>query len=237
MPRLLLTVQYLGTRYAGWQLQTNALTVQQVLEDALAAMFKEPIRVEGAGRTDSGVHAIAQRAHADVPSSIHERGFLQGINNRLPHDVRVSAMEEVASDFHCRFRAKRKRYRFQIWNASVEDVFAYETHAFCPGRLDSDAMAAAAVRFVGTHQFAPFTVAEPEVSSTIRTVDSVEVRREGRRVLFSISADGFLRYMVRRMAGSLMEIGRGNLDPQRLFEEARWTAPARGLVLEGIDYE
>jgi len=106
--RILFTLQYLGTRYAGWQTQTNAVGVQQVVEAALAKLFGAPMRVEGAGRTDAGVHARAQRAHADVPFEIPTRGLILGINDLLPHDIRVTAAERVADDFHCRFEAKAK---------------------------------------------------------------------------------------------------------------------------------
>jgi tRNA pseudouridine38-40 synthase len=235
--RLLLTLQYLGTRYAGWQTQSNAVGVQQVVEEALTKLFGATVRIEGAGRTDSGVHALAQRAHADVPFSIPARGLLLGVNQLLPHDIRVIEAEEVADDFHCRFRAKRKTYAYRIWNGPFEDVFRHETHAFVYGPLDERAMHEAAQQLVGTHDFAAFTVAAPEVSSTIRTIESIAVEREGDALAITVAADGFLRYMVRRIAGSLLEVGRGKLDPPRLWDVARWTAPAKGLVLVKIAYE
>ena len=236
MPRLLLTLQYLGTRYAGWQTQTNAVGVQQVVDEALTKLFDATVRIEGAGRTDSGVHALAQRAHADVPFPIPSRGFLLGVNQLLPHDIRIIDVEEVADDFHCRFRAKRKTYTYRIWNGAFEDVFRYETHAFVYGPLDERAMHAAAQQLVGTHDFAAFTVAAPEVSSTIRTIESIAVERDGEAIAITVTADGFLRFMVRRIAGSLLEVGRGKLDPARLWDVARWTAPAKGLVLVRIEY-
>src|SRR6185436_10292078 len=111
--RLLFTLQYLGTRYGGWQMQANAPSVQQVVEEALATIFGEAIRVHGAGRTDAGVHAMAQRAHADVPFAIPPRGLILGINQILPPDVRVTAIEEVTDDFHARFAAKAKTYEYR----------------------------------------------------------------------------------------------------------------------------
>jgi tRNA pseudouridine38-40 synthase len=134
--RVLLTLQYLGTHYGGWQLQANAASVQQVLEDALARMFGENIRVHGAGRTDAGVHAEAQRAHADVPFEIPSRGLILGLNQLLPHDVRITAADVVADDFHARFDAKGKTYAYRIWNAEVADVFATATHAYVAQSLD-----------------------------------------------------------------------------------------------------
>ena len=234
--RVLFTIQYLGTRYAGWQMQANATGVQQVIEEALAKMFGSAIRIEGAGRTDSGVHARAQRAHADLPFAIERRGLLLGLNDLLPHDIRITEVENVPDDFHCRFKAKWKTYAYQIWNGSYADVFAFETHAYVAQPLDVTLMDRAARALVGTHDFAPFTVAEPEVSSTTRTVESVGVQREGDVIRIEITADGFLRFMVRRIAGSLIEIGRGKLDEAALLREARWTAPAKGLILWNIRY-
>lgn len=241
--RVLFTVQYLGTRYAGWQMQANATGVQQVLEEALGKLFGSAIRIEGAGRTDSGVHAKAQRAHADLPFEIGRRGLLLGLNDLLPHDIRVTEIEDIAGDFHCRFDAKWKTYVYQIWNGRYADVFAYETHAHVAQPLDEMAMHEGAQALTGKHDFKAFTVIAPEVSSTIRTVESVRVQRDGDAIRIDITADGFLRFMVRRIAGSLIEIGRGKLDRGAVeralepgFEEARWTAPAKGLVLWNIRY-
>ena len=241
--RILFTLQYLGTRYVGWQRQANGLAVQQVLEEALGKMFGVPIHIEGAGRTDSGVHARSQRAHADIPFEIDERGMILGINDLLPHDIRIIAIERAADDFHCRFAAKTKTYLYQIWNGSVADVFAYETHAHVAQSLDEGLMRDTAQCLLGKHDFRAFTVITPEVSSTCRTIESIGVSREDQVVKIRVSADGFLRYMVRRIAGSLIEIGRGKLEPEALslaleptFQEARWTAPAKGLVLWEIAY-
>jgi tRNA pseudouridine38-40 synthase len=242
--RLLFTVQYLGTHYGGWQAQTNAVSVQQVLEGALAKTFGAPVRIHGAGRTDAGVHARAQRAHADVPFAIPPRGLVLGLNQVLPRDVRVTQVEEVADTFHARFAAIGKTYEYRIWNAEVADVFAGETHAHVTRPLDVKTMAAAAEMLRGPHDFQAFTVKDPEVSSTTRTIEAVKVVREGDAVRITLSGDGFLRYMVRRIAGSLIEVGLGRLDAEALrrsleptFEEARWTAPAKGLVLAAVRYE
>ncbi len=234
--RVLLTLQYLGTRYAGWQSQTNATAIQNVIEDALATMFGAPIRIEGAGRTDAGVHARAQRAQADVPFAIDETGFRRGLNNLLPYDIRVMAVETVADNFHCRFAAKSKSYVYRIWNDEIAGVFTSHTHAHVPQPLDAERMHAAAAKLAGHHDFAAFTVAAPEVSSTERTITSIDVAREGTAIVIRITADGFLRYMVRRIAGSLIEIGRGKLDPDAIWTEARWTAPAKGLTLWEVTY-
>jgi tRNA pseudouridine38-40 synthase len=234
--RILLTLQYLGTRYSGWQLQTNAVSVQQVVEEGLAKTYGQFVRVHGAGRTDAGVHAAAQRAHADVPFAIPARGLLLGLNQLLPQDVRLIAVEEVAEDFHSRYDAVSKTYEYRIWNAPIADVFAAETHAHVPQPLDHDRMHEAAQALVGEHDFKTFTVAAPEVESTVRTITGISVTRSGPAITLSVTADGFLRFMVRRIAGSLIEIGRGKVPPSAIFEEARWTAPAKGLVLQEIRY-
>lgn len=234
--RVLLTLQYLGTNYAGWQSQTNATGIQNVIEKALATMFGNPIRIEGAGRTDAGVHARAQRAHADIPTIIEPRGFRQGLNNLLPRDIRVTAVDTVADDFHCRFAVKSKTYVYQIWNAETADVFADPTYAHVPQPLDHDRMRAAAQALMGRHDFALFTVAGPEVSSTERTITSIDVIRSGAAIIITVTADGFLRSMVRRIAGSLIEIGRGKMEPEAIWTEARWTAPAKGLMLWEVRY-
>ncbi len=234
--RILLTLQYLGTKYAGWQSQTNATAIQNVIEVALATMFGMPIRIEGAGRTDAGVHARAQRAHADIPFPIEPRGFRMGLNNLLPHDIRVASVEPVADTFHCRFAATSKSYVYRIWNDEIADVFADETHAHVPQPLDAARMLAAATTLIGRHDFARFTVAGPEVSSTVRTIARLDVRRDGHAIEIPVTADGFLRSMVRRIAGSLIEIGRGKMEPEALWTEARWTAPAKGLTLWGVTY-
>lgn len=234
--RILFTLQYLGTRYSGWQSQANATAIQPIVESALSQMFGSPIRIEGAGRTDAGVHARGQRAHADVPFAIEPRGLVLGTNNLLPPDIRVLAAETVADDFHCRFAAKLKTYSYRIWNASVADVFMAETHAHVATPLDAAAMHDAAQSLLGTHDFAVFTVADPEVSSTTRTITAARVTRDENAIVITVNGDGFLRYMVRRIAGSLIEVGRGRLAAAELFTAARWTAPAKGLTLDEIRY-
>ena len=206
-----------------------------MIEEVLAKVYGSEIRLEGAGRTDSGVHAIAQRAHYDAPFAIPLRGLVRGMNDLLPHDIRISAAEEIADDFHCRFRAKTKTYVYRIWNAEVMNVFEWETSAHVAQPLDAALMHEAAQSLVGTHDFRAFTVITPEVSSTIRTIHECTVHRAQCTVHIRVTADGFLRFMVRRIAGSLIEIGRGKMGREAL-EEARWTAPAKGLVLEEIRY-
>lgn len=241
--RILFTIQYLGTSYAGWQTQANATGVQQVVEAALTKMYAAPVRIEGAGRTDAGVHAAAQRAHADVPFEIEPRGMIRGLNDLLPADIRITAVENVADDFHARFDAKGKTYVYRIWNGPVADVFTAATHAHVGQPLDAEVMHRAGRPLAGSHDFAAFTVIAPEVSSTTRTIEMLRVEREGESIRIYVRADGFLRYMVRRIAGSLIEAGRGKLSADEVarslepeFLPARWTAPAKGLTLLDVHY-
>ena len=241
--RLLFTIQYLGTRYAGWQRQRNALSVQEVLETSLSELCRQSVRVEGAGRTDAGVHALAQRAHADLPIVADSRGIILGVNSLLPHDIRIVAAEQVADDFHCRFATSSKSYRYSIWNDPVADVFQFETSAHIAQPLDAGGMDRAAAMLVGQHDFRSFTVLAPEVSSTVRAISSAGVTRDDRNVFFRVTADGFLRFMVRRITGLLIEIGRGRLPVEAMaealeprFEASRWAAPAKGLTLIEIAY-
>jgi len=242
--RFLLTIQYLGTRYSGWQSQENAIGVQQVIEAVLEESFGQKIALQSAGRTDSGVHARGQRAHLDMTTPIQPRGLVLGLNDRLPPDIRILEALPVDEGFHARFNAKKKTYVYRIWNHSIDDVFLAATHSNVRQPLDLEVMREAIAVLVGEHDFRAFTVRAPEVSSTIRTVYAATITGDGRgRLEFTITANGFLRFMVRRIAGGMVEIGRGKIESNALarslapeFMEARWTAPAHGLTLEAVDY-
>lgn len=243
MARFLLTIQYLGTRYAGWQSQQNARGVQDVIEEALATMCRGPVTLFGAGRTDSGVHARGQCAHVDLPIDIDPWGLVRGLNTMLPDDIRLVAAKPVDGGFHARYHSTGKQYVYRIWNAEVADVFTAPTHALVKTPLDETLMQEAARTFVGKHDFRGFTIADPPVKTTVRTIRELKVTRDGEVIEILARGDGFLRYMVRRVVGLLIEIGAGRvavgkaprfLDPH--FEEVRWTAPARGLTLEKVEY-
>ncbi len=234
----------MGTQYAGWQTQINAVGVQQVIEKVLEMRFGRPLALQSAGRTDSGVHARAHRAHVDIPSAVTRRGLLLGLNNALPRDIRITDAEAVPGNFHARFDAISKRYRYQIWNDSVANVFFAATHLHVAQELDVGVMSRAARDLIGSHDFRSFTVAAPEVSSTVRNLSALQVERSDKLISIDVTADGFLRYMVRRIAGLLIEIGRGRLPESSVadalepeFFEARWTAAAHGLTLEEVTYD
>lgn len=244
MQRFLLTLQYLGTNYAGWQRQENALSIQEVCEEALSRMCGEPIVLHAAGRTDAGVHARAQMAHCDIPIRISGYGLTRGFNQHLPNDIRVVDAQPVDPDFHARFLARGKSYTYRILNREAPDVFLLPTHTHIHRELDIELMQEALRPAVGEHDFKAFTVANPQVSETIRNLSRAELEREGDRILIHFEGDGFLRFMIRRIVGALLEAGSGKLGADAVsrslaprFAECRWTAPPQGLTLEQVRYE
>jgi len=245
MSRILLTVEYDGLAYAGWQRQKNALAVQQVVEEALSKLTRENVVISGASRTDAGVHALGQRAHFDTQSRIPADKFSYALNTMLPADIRISNSEAVENDFHARFSAKGKHYRYLIWDAPHAGALNRNTHAHCIYPLNDDAMRRAAQALVGTHDFSAFAASGSVVKDCVRTIHRVEMRREGNEVRMDIWGNGFLYNMVRIIAGTLMLIGTGKLE-ENAFEKAIQsksrldlgvTAPAHGLTLMEVFYD
>ena len=251
MPRLRLTLAYDGTHFAGWQLQAPGFgrTVQGCLEEALAKLCAGPVRVHGSGRTDSGVHALAQVAHCDVPESRAGFPWQKALNALLPKDMSVVAASEVAPDFHARFDAVGKEYRYTLWTdpgsllpwrrAYVWDVGRY-------GPLDVAAMDACAALFAGSHDFAAFQNAGTDVKSTVRQMHGAW-RLPGtpeQEMVWQFRAEGFLKQMVRNLMGALVAVGRGKVSPQDIRSVltkgqrslAPGTAPACGLCLHAVEY-
>jgi tRNA pseudouridine38-40 synthase len=238
------TLAYDGTQFAGWQLQAGPRTVQGVVEDALFPIDERRTIVHAAGRTDAGVHAAGQVISFSLSSPIAADALLRALNVRLPTDVRAMRVEEVAHDFHARFLARSKTYRYTIWNDAVAppQVRHYAWHV--AQTLDVRLMQAAAGVLVGEHDFAAFQAAGGDVMTTRRVLSLSRVTRNGSHVIYEVTGTGFLRHMVRNIVGTLADIGRGRRpvdDMRRVLEsrhraQASATAPPHGLSLEEVNY-
>jgi tRNA pseudouridine38-40 synthase len=244
VPRYKLTLEYAGTRYSGWQIQKNARTVQGELVRAIREAVRSP-RVEtyGSGRTDAGVHALAQVVHVDLVSAVPPQTLLARVNDALPPDINVLSAERVAARFHARHSAVARSYLYQI--ARRRTAFAKPFVWWVRDPLDLARMQTAASELVGFGDFRAFTDDDPEEKSTEVLVDEIAVEQHGMLILVRVSGSHFLWKMVRRLVGVLVEIGRGGLEPRdvrRLLSSdssvpARLTAPASGLFLERVLYE
>lgn len=246
--RLKLVIAYDGAPFAGWQSQPGGNTIQDYLEAAFAAVTGERLRVHGAGRTDAGVHALAQTAHVDVPSrALSDERWAGALNACLPEPIRVQRCGYVPPSFHARFSAKGKIYRYRIWNDRILPPFELTRAWHVPAPLDFELVAAAAQEFVGQHDFASFSAnrGKPD-ENTIRRVDAVRAKRQGHLITLEFSGDGFLYKMVRLMAGAVVRCGLGRSLPGEIFARlkriaqpstaARFVAPADGLILVRVRY-
>src|SRR5215831_16270793 len=211
--RLKLIVAYDGESFAGWQSQSHRNTIQDHLERAFGRITGSPLRVHGAGRTDAGVHALAQCAHVDLANKLLSPArWTEALNALLPPGIRVLRCRYVSNDFHARLLAKGKIYRYRIWNAPVLPPFEYRRAWHVPRPLDLKVLKSTAKHFVGTHDFAGFAAnrGKPE-PSTVRTINSVRVRQKGTRITIEFDGDGFLYKMVRLMVGALVKCATGKL--------------------------
>lgn len=243
--RYRMTVAYDGTDFRGWQVQPNQPTVQGALEAALEQLAGEPIRIHSCGRTDTGVHARAQVAHFDLKLPWETRRLQHGLNALLPEAVRVLELRPASPNFHARYDAQGKEYRFSIWNAPVACPLHRRQTVHARPPLDLAAMRKAAGMLEGTRDFAAFS-ANPhrEIGGTVRTLWRLSVRKQGALVTISVLGDGFLYKMVRSLAGHLLRVGLGKVpaDETPALLESRLrtarveTAPARGLCLWKIHY-
>ncbi|MBO4471940.1 MAG: tRNA pseudouridine(38-40) synthase TruA [Clostridia bacterium] len=244
MKRILLTVEYDGTAYAGWQRQINGLAVQQVLEEALSSACGHPVTVTGASRTDAGVHALDQKVHFDTDCSIPADKYPFVLNTMLPPDIRVLEGREVPGDFHARFLTSGKTYTYRIWNARHASALRRNTHWHIPVPLAETPVRQALETLPGKHDFAAFQASSGTAKTTIRTLRSAELEIHGNEWILTVSGDAFLYNMVRIIAGTVAEIGLGRLKPDaftRAFETLDrlalgMTAPAHGLELTQVRY-
>jgi tRNA pseudouridine38-40 synthase len=242
---LKLTLAYDGTRYVGWQRQAAGESIQGTLEGVLARFEGAPVTLHGAGRTDAGVHALRQVASARVSFLLDAATLTRALNAQLPGDVRVVSVEDAAADFHARYSARSKTYRYQIRNTPTASPFERYWVWHVPDPLDVQAMNEAAGLVVGTHDFAAFRSVGTEVGSTVRTVSESSWRDSNGFLTYDVSGDGFLRHMVRALVGTFVEVGRGWRAPADVGAlllggtraQAGATAPPHGLILAHVDYD
>lgn len=243
MKRVMLTVAYDGTNYHGWQLQPNVVTIESVLNEALSSLFKENIKVIGASRTDTGVHALGNIAVFDTNARMPADKVSYALNQRLPEDIRIQASVEVPLDFHPRHQNSKKTYEYRILNSEfpmpVYRLYAHFTYA----SMDIEQMQRAADYLKGEHDFKSFCSVNTVAETTVRTIYDISVEKSGDMISIRVTGSGFLYNMVRIIAGTLMEVGRGNITPEKMPDilnaldrtKAGPTAPACGLTL--VKYE
>jgi tRNA pseudouridine38-40 synthase len=257
MPTYKITLAYDGSQYVGWQRQAAGPSIQGAVEDALRALDGAVVAVAGAGRTDAGVHALGQVASFALARDMAPEILQRALNGRLPRDIRVVVAERASARFHARFSARRKIYRYRIGNAALHGPFEQHYTWHVPAALDVEAMDAAARQLEGKHDFAAFQTTGGATRTTVRTMFRSRVARVepsaglpghelcgAELVVHEIAGDGFLRHMVRAVAGTLVEIGRGRWPPDRMRDIlaardrslAGPTAPAEGLFLVGVEY-
>ena len=240
-----IVLSYDGTDYVGWQRQANGISIQALIEDALRVLDGCAVTVAGAGRTDAGVHALGQVASFTIARELSPDALLRAINAHLPPDIRALSAEEAPPGFHPRFGARRKTYRYRLWNGDVLSPFerAYAWHV--PGPLDVEAMRAAARLLEGRHDFAAFQATGSAVATTEREIfQSTISNLQSAMLVYDVIGSGFLRHMVRIIVGSLVEVGRGRQPVEwigaviasRDRTAAGPTAPPHGLFLVGVEY-
>ncbi len=245
MRNIKLLIEYDGTHYLGWQVQPGGPTIQGTLEEKLSRLTGEKIRLTGSGRTDSGVHALAQVAHFRTQSQMDVRTIQKALNSLLPPDIMIQKVEEVDEDFHARKHSKSKVYEYRILNRNLRSVFHHGYVWHIPQKLDLTEMKKATQTLIGEHDFSAFRTVGSPTRTTVRRVIRAEWKSgRGGLIRFEIEANGFLKQMVRSIVGTLVEIGRGKIkavDFRKILnskdrKEAGPTAPAQGLFLKEVKY-
>ena len=245
MKKIKLTIQYDGTAYHGWQTQLLDKTIQQTLQGVLSRILNENVTVCGSGRTDAGVHALGQVAHFVTGSKMDLMRMVRGVNSLLPPDIALVKAEAVPPDFHARYSARSRIYGYCIWNLPERSPFYQRYSWHIPQTLDVDAMLQAAHFLVGVHDFSSFQGADRKQVRPVREVNSVRLRKVRRHLLlFEITANAFLKHMVRNIVGTLVEVGLNKMTPdgfkkvldEKNRETAGPAAPAHGLFLREVVY-
>jgi tRNA pseudouridine38-40 synthase len=245
--RIRITLSYDGTEFHGWQVQPGLPTIQGVLEEIVCGIEGKPVHVAGSGRTDAGVHALAQVAAITIENPIPPENLQRAINRLMPPAIRILECTETDMEFHPRFDAIAKTYRYTLHRGAICSPFEWRYVHHHPYPLNEAAMMSAAACFRGEHDFAAFAASDDrdaEGKSTIRTIFDSALVRTGDRLIYTVRGSGFLKHMVRNIVGSLIEVGRGNLDEDgiaRFFageftRKAGPTAPPKGLTLVSVDY-
>jgi len=244
MKRVMLTVAYDGTNYHGWQLQPNVTTIESVLNEALSTLLREDIKVIGASRTDTGVHAFGNIAVFDTQARMPAEKISYALNQRLPEDIRIQASEEVPLDFHPRRQDSRKTYEYKIWNSAFPMPVCRLYSHFIYVPLDIALMQEAADYLIGEHDFKSFCSVNTTAETTVRTIYDITLDKSGDMITIRITGSGFLYNMVRIIVGTLIEVGRGNQAPGKMVDilkacdraKAGPTAPACGLTLVNVRF-
>lgn len=244
MRNIRLDICYEGTRYRGWQrLPGQENTIQGKLEKALSRILEEPIEVTGSGRTDAGTHAMCQVVNFHCSSTMPVEEILLQLRRYLPEDIGIYSCKNVSPRFHARLNAKTKTYRYRVWNSTAPCVFQRKFVYIHPEELDIDKMKAAAVAYLGEHDFSAFCANKNMKKSTVRYIEKFDICRDGNEIVFTVTGNGFLHHMVRIMVGTLLEVGRGERAPDsipQLFGAARAESggmiPACGLCLMEVTY-
>ncbi|MGB5211798.1 MAG: tRNA pseudouridine(38-40) synthase TruA [Gammaproteobacteria bacterium] len=242
--RLVLGIEYDGSRFSGWQSQIGERTVQGVLEQAISEVADHPVALVCAGRTDAGVHAVEQIAHFETSAERPERAWTLGVNSNLPGDVSISWVRPAPPDFHARFSARSRSYRYWIMNSPLRPALLRHRAWWVRRSLDAMSMNQAAGLLMGAHDFSAFRAAECQAKSALRTVSHIGVIREGQLLRLDITANAFLHHMVRNIAGTLVVVGRGDAAPEWVEQVLRGadrraagpTAAACGLYLRRVMY-
>ncbi len=239
-----LIIEYDGTAYHGWQRQKGIPTIQEEIEKAIAVMTRQKVSLFGSGRTDAGVHALGQTANFHCDTRLSAAIFLSGLNGLLPEDIVIRDCIRVNDDFHARFSVKQKTYQYRIMNRILPSALCRRYAWHVRKELNIEAMEQAGGHLSGIHDFRSFQGQGSEVADAVRRLISFDVQKTSDMILMNFTGDGFLRFMVRNMVGTLVEVGLGKMSPEafkRVLESrdrnrAGITAPAHGLFLMRVDY-